>query len=330
MTHSSRGRRLSALALAACSVVLVLSGCDAGTQPTSAEKLAKPGTPAVAAPAAVATAPLDWRSAAYQALGCSTRDEWLADGLPADAWDAGTVRTTSADVTGDGVDEALVQATCPAAVSTRADHVVVFAVTSARPRLLGVLGDDLFHPQADVVTEGTTVTLSGPTVAGDDPYCCPGHWGTVTYAWDGDAFVVTSRSEVPGVQPVASARPADGEHAGVLLSVGAGEVSVLVVEWFEGADAVAACREDGVPAPDTAWCNEYYVRDSGQGTTTVPVSASASLSYLDLGSMEDVAVDDVAELAGTPWVSANPEAAGYTRFRVKDGEITELSSIYMP
>ena len=89
------------------------------------------------------------------------------------------------------------QATCPAAVSTRADHVVVLDVTTAQPTVLGVLGDDLFHPQADVTTQGSTVTLSGPTVAGDDPYCCPGHWGTVTYAWNDVAFVVRSRSEVP-------------------------------------------------------------------------------------------------------------------------------------
>jgi hypothetical protein len=253
----------------------------------------------------------------------------VADGLPADAWDAHTVRTTFADVTGDGTDEALVQATCPAAVSTRADHVVVLDVTTAGPLLLGVLGDDLFHPQAEVTTEGTTVTLSGPTVADEDPYCCPGHWGTVTYGWDGAAFVVRSRSEVPGTQPAAGGGPADGEHVGVLLSVGDAEVSVLVVDWFEGADAVAACREDGVANHDTAWCNEYYVRGDGR-TTTVPVSASASLSYLDLSTMRDVAVDDVAALAGTYWVSADPEGAGYTRFRTVGGEITELASIYTP
>ena len=57
-------------------------------------------------------------------------------------------------MTGDGTDEALVQATCPAAVSTRADHVVVLDTTGAPPALLGVLGDDLFHPQADVTTDG--------------------------------------------------------------------------------------------------------------------------------------------------------------------------------
>jgi hypothetical protein len=326
VTHPPRGRTLPALVLTACLVVL-LAGCDAGMQPAPAGKAALE-KPAVAAPAADRSARVDWKSAAYSALGCLTRTEWVAEGLTAEAWDAQTVRTTFADVTGDGTDEALVQATCPAAVSTRADHVVVLDVTTSEPALLGVLGDDLFHPQADVATHGTTVTLSGPTVAGDDPYCCPGHWGTVTYAWDGAAFVVRSSSEVPGTQPT-SDQLADGEHVGVLLSVGDDEVSVLVVDFFEGADAVTACREDGVRVGDTAWCNEYYARDGGR-TTTVPVSASASLGYLDLGTMRTVAVDDVAALAGTYWVSADPESAGYTRFRTVDGEITAMESIYTP
>jgi len=326
VTHPPRGRSL-VLLLTACSAVL-LAGCDAGTQPAPAGTAA-PEEPAVAAPAADGSVPVDWRSPAYSALGCVTRSDWVAEGLPAEAWDALTVRTTFADVTGDGTAEALVQAACPAAVSTRADHVVVLDVTTARPALLGVLGDDLFHPQADVTTEGTTVTLSGPTVAGDDPYCCPGHWGTVTYAWDGAAFVVRSSSETSGTQPAAGGELADGEHVGLLRSVGADEVSVLVVDFFEGADAVTACREDGVPVRDTAWCNEYYVRDGGR-TATVPVSASAALSYLDLGTMETVAVDDVAALTGTYWVSADPEGAGYTRFRTGDGEITAMESIYTP
>ena len=327
MTHTPRGRSLPALVLAACSAAL-LAGCDAGTPPAAADKAALE-KPAVAAPAAGGSAPVDWRSPAYSALGCVTRTEWVAEGLPAAAWDAQTVRTTFADVTGDGTDEALVQATCPAAVSTRADHVVVLDLTTVRPALLGVLGDDLFHPQADVTTEGTTVTLSGPTVAGDDPYCCPGHWGTVTYAWDGAAFVVRSRSAVTATQPAGGGELADGEHVGVLLAIGDDEVLVVVVDFFEGADAVTACREDGVADRDTAWCNEYYVRGEGR-PATVPVSESASLRYLDLATSEDVAVDDVAALTGTYWVSEDPEGAGYTRFRTVDGEITAMESIYTP
>lgn len=333
MTHSSRGRRIRATAVAACSAVLLLAGCDADSLASRPDRsaLENPAVPAVAVPAADSAPRVDWKAQAYLATGCDTRTEWVADGLPAEVWDAETVQTTFVDVTGDGTDEVLVQVTCPAAASTRANHVVVLDPSTPRLTLLGVLGDDLFHPSATVTTDGTTVTLSGPTIADDDPYCCPGHWGTVTYAWDGIHFVVEERSEVAGTHPAAaSGRMADGEHVGLLVSVGSDEISVVVVDWFAGADAVAACREDGVRNHETAWCNQYYVRDSDAQPVTVPVSDSASLSYLDLTTMADVVVDDITELAGTYWVSQNPEGAGYTRFRTENGVITALASIYTP
>jgi hypothetical protein len=329
VTHPPRPRRL--WALLACSAALLLSGCSPAEQQAAPGKAQeKPDAVAVTVPAADDAAARDWKSAAYRAVGCSTRAAWVSEGLPADAWDGAAVRTTSTDVTGDGTDEVLVQLTCPAAVSTPADHVVVFAGTGGEPTLLGVLGDDLFFPQADVTTDGATVSLSGPTVADDDPYCCPGHRGTVTYAWDGTRFVVASRSEVPGTRPVSDAWPADGEHVGVLLSVGDDVVTVLVVDFFEGADAAAACREDGVAGTGTAWCTEYYVRERDEEAVTLPVSPSASLSYLDLLTMETVAIDDVAALTGTYWVSEDPEGAGYSRFRTEAGVITELASVYTP
>lgn len=329
MTPSSPGRRLRASAVAVCSAVLLLAGCGAGAHPGAPARDKAAAEKPVAAPVADSGSRVDWKAAAYAALDCTSHSEWLAEGLPAAGWDDETVRTTAADVTGDGADEILVQATCPAAASTRADHVVVFAVAGRTPELLGVLGDELFLTEATVSLGGTTVTLSGPTVAGGDPYCCPGHRGTVTYAWDGVRFVVETRSEVP-VSSTGATPLSDGEHVGLLLSVGADEVVVDVVEWFEGDAARAACREDGVPVDESAWCTQYYLRGAGDGGTRVQVSADATLRYLDLETMETVALGDVTELAGTPWVSENPDAGGYTRFRTEDGVITAMESIYTP
>ncbi|MGY1751528.1 hypothetical protein [Blastococcus sp. SYSU D01042] len=194
MTSSPRGRLRRFLAVGAA---LVLAGCAAG--PGAAE-----GGGKAAAKAVPATAADDLEGLAYEAFGCASRTDWVAAGLPADAWDDGTVRRTAADVTGDGVAEVLVQAGCPSATSTPASRVVVLDVSGAAPALLGVLGGDLFFPEATVSTAGATVTLSGPTVAGDDPTCCPGHVGTVTYAWDGARFVVEALNEVPGSAPVAT------------------------------------------------------------------------------------------------------------------------------
>jgi hypothetical protein len=310
--------------------VLLLAGCDTERGSDASGPLGAPVQVPVAAPVADSGLRVDRKAAAYEALDCPTRADWVADGLPAAAWDDETVRSTVADVTGDGLAETLVQVTCPAAASGRADHVVVLGTTGSAPRLLGVLGGDLFHPQATVAVDGTTVTMSGPTVAGTDPICCPAHWGTVTYAWDGARFVVASRSEVLGPGPATPGALADGEHVGVLRSVGSGEVVVAVVEWFEGAAAVAACRADGVPVGETAWCTEYYGRDPGGPALRLPVADSASVTWLDLASMERVRVDDVADLAGTPWVSEDPDGAGWTRFRTAAGVVTALESIYTP
>jgi hypothetical protein len=335
VTLAPRVRRTWLSAAAALCAVALVSGCDAGDQPAAPDDAReKTAVPAVAAPVDATPSYVrttDWKAASYEVLDCYPRDQWIADGFPANAWDDETVQTTTVDVTDDGADEVLVQVTCPAPTSTRANHVVVFDVTAAQPRLLGVLGDDLFHPQADVTTDGTTVTLSGPTIAGGDAYCCPGHWGTVTYEWSGSRFVVASKDEIRGTQPPAAPqRLADGEYVGMLHSVEDDRITVDLVEWFEGADAAAACREDGVPIHESAWCTAYYVRNPDRQLVGAQVAGSASVSYLDLVTMETVEVDDVTELGGTYWVSAVQDGAGYSRFRSEDGVVTELESIYTP
>lgn len=100
MTFSSRGRPVRALASTAGFLVLLTAGCDAGTTPAPVGEgaLEEPAATAVAAPAAGnTTTPLGWKTPAYAALGCATRAGWVADGLPADAWDAATVQTTFVD-----------------------------------------------------------------------------------------------------------------------------------------------------------------------------------------------------------------------------------------
>ncbi|MBN1091768.1 LppP/LprE family lipoprotein [Blastococcus sp. TML/M2B] len=199
MTIPPRARRLRAAAVVACSALLLLAGCEAG--PHAATPVAGKA-PATSEPVATR---VDWKTAAYAALDCAPRDAWVAGGLPGELWDAETVRRSVADVTGDGADEVLVQLGCPSAVSTPAERVAVFDVRGSAPRLIGVLGEELFLTRAAVTADGTTVELTGPTVAGTDPYCCPGHTGSVTYAWDGALFVVRSLTETPAAPDVRAA-----------------------------------------------------------------------------------------------------------------------------
>ncbi|MGY1744018.1 hypothetical protein [Blastococcus sp. SYSU D00695] len=310
---SRRALRLPALLLAGGAA---LGGCTTGVTGT-----------AEAAPAAPEVSP-DWTSLSLAAAGCPSRAAWVADGLPGEDWDALTVTTSRADVTGDGSAEVLVVGACPSPVSQPGEHVVVFDVSRGEPAALGVLGEGIRFSGAAVSTDGPTLTVSGTAVAGDDPTCCPGHWAGVSYRWTGSAFALADRVAVRTGRPVVAGDLPDGDHVGVVRAVTADTVYVDLVEWFEGPDAAAACAADGVP--DNGWeqCGAYHVRDTDDEVTALPVRAGAPASYLDPWSAEEVPVASVGALAGTPAVS--DAGHPYTRLTVAGGEVTGVEGVYVP
>ncbi|MGY1773888.1 hypothetical protein [Blastococcus sp. SYSU D00813] len=308
-----RALRLPALLLAGGAV---LGGCAVGGQAQAPDA----GTPDLA---------LDWKALAYGAAGCASRDEWVADGLPAADWDALAVTTSTADLTGDGTAEVLVVAACPSAASEPGEGVVVLDVSRGEPATLGVLGEGIAFQGASVSAQGRSLTVAGPAAAGADPTCCPGHWASVTYSWSGSAFVLAEQVAVPTTLPVVAADLPDGEHVGFVRAVTDGTVYVDLVEWFEGADAAAACAADGVA--DNGWeqCSAYYARDVDDAVSALPLRAGAAASYVDPWTGDSVEVASAAELAGTPAVSAPGEHA-YVRLTVASGEVTALAGIYVP
>ncbi|WP_409331940.1 hypothetical protein [Trujillonella humicola] len=303
-----RALRLPALLLAGGAV---LSGCATAGQPAGPE-----------------LAP-DWKAAAYDATGCASRAAWVADGLPAADWDASTVSTSTADVTGDATAEVLVVTACPSAASEPGESVVVLDVGRGEPVALAVLGEGVAFQGATVRADGRSLTVAGPAAAGADPTCCPGHWASLTYAWTGSAFVLAEQVAVPTTRPVLAAQLPDGEHVGLVRAVTGGAVYVDPVEWFEGPDAAAACAADGVH--DNGWeqCSAYHARDVDDEVVVLPVRAGAPASYVDPWTGGTVEVASVAELAGTPAVSAPGEHA-YVRLTVAGGEVTALAGIYVP
>lgn len=308
-----RALRLPALLLAGGAA---LGGCAVGGQAGTAE----PGTPDLA---------LDWKALAYGAADCASRDEWVADGLPAADWDGRTVTSSTADLTGDGTAEVVVVAACPSAASEPGEGVVVLDVSRGEPVTLGVLGEGVAFQGATVSARDRSLTVSGPAAAGADPTCCPAHWASLTYSWTGSAFVLAEEVAVPTTRPVAAADLPDGEHVGFVRAVTDGAVYLDPVEWFEGADAAAACAADGVA--DNGWeqCSAYHARDVDDQVVVLPVRAGAAASYVDPWTAEVVEVDSVAELAGTPAVSAPGEHA-YVRLTVAGGEVTAVAGVYVP
>ncbi|SEO75236.1 hypothetical protein [Trujillonella endophytica] len=268
----------------------------------------------------------DWKALAYDAAGCPSRAAWVADGLPPASWDDATVSTTQADVTGDGVAEVLVVAGCASAASEPGESVVVFGLAQGRPTALGVLGEGIPFQGATVAADGGSLTVSGPTPADEDPTCCPTHWSSVGYEWTGAGFSVTGQVTVRGSGPAGSDLP-DGEHVGVLRAASDDVVHVDLVEWFEGADAAAACVADGVT--DNGWeqCGTYYVRDADDRVTVLPVRPGAPASYVDAWTAEEVEVSSVGALAGT---SAVVDGSTYVRLTVVGGSVTEVAGVYVP
>ncbi|MGY1773890.1 hypothetical protein [Blastococcus sp. SYSU D00813] len=335
-SRPSRGT-LVATALAVCAL---LSACadqgdaapsgsaQAGT-PKTAERTGAAAVvePETAAPAFPADA--DWKLLSYPAAGCMTREEYTEGGyVGPEGWDAATVRTSSGDVTGDGVDEVLVLVNCPVPTSSMADVLVVLQATAGPPEVIGVLPDDVSFLGATVTTGDRALTLEGPSRTDADPMCCPGSWARATYSWTGSGFVLAERLEAATTQPFGREPLADGEYVAELADLGEDEVLVDVVQWFDGPAAEAACREDGNWSPDVsvAACSTYYWRNDNDLVRVLPVAAGASLRAFDPYAWTTVPVPDLAALGA--WSEQN-NGSGFYRFTVERGEVTVMEEFFV-
>lgn len=342
--RATTGRRLTTAAAVLLSCA-ALGACDAGTggwqagvrgsavgpsvAPLAADPTGAPTAPAAPTEDAVAElAGFDWQTPAYDAAGCSSREDWLAYGGRLEDWQT-TVEPVSTDLTGDRSPEALVTLTCPAMTSSRSTVVVVFDIAGPAPRVLEVLGDDQGFRGLELTTGPRTVTLSGASVSGEDPYCCPGHVGSVTYRWTGGSFVVTEEWRALTTQPLVAGGLDDGEHVVVVRAVAEDRVMVDLVEWFEGPAAVVACAQDGMVVLDGAFCSEYYVRNADDLVRELPVAEGARIEVPDTDTGRVHTVDDVRALAGTPMVSDLPQDGELMRVTVQDGAVTAMEHVFL-
>ena len=341
--RATTGRRWTAAAAVLLSCA-ALSACDAdgsgqwqagvreaAAGPSVAPLAADPTDDAPATPVDDVPAQLagyDWQTPAYDAAGCYSREDWLADGGWLEDWET-TLEPVFADVTGDRSPEALVALTCPVMTSSRSTVVVVFDTAGAAPRVLQLLGDGHGLRGLELTTGPRTVTLSGPSVSGSDPNCCPGHVGSVTYQWTGGSFVVTEEWQALTSQPLVAGGLDDGTHVVVVRAVAEDLAMVDLVEWFEGPAAVVACAQDGVVALDGAFCSDYYVRNVNDLVRALPVADGARIDVPDTDTGRVHTVDDVRALAGTPMVSDLAQDGELMRVTVQDGALTAMEHIFL-
>jgi hypothetical protein len=309
-----------AAALLACAL---LAGCGQSMEGTAAA-----AEPTASAPPAVPElSQAEWKSLAYGPAGCESRESWVSQGLAASAWDDWPIVIHAGDLTGDGRAEVVAQLVCPHPASTPAQVLVAFEFSEETPELLAVLRSDLYFPDSEVTVHEGSLVLDGQTIAEDDPYCCPGHWGHVEYEWTGGAFVVTEQVQALTTQAWADVRLPDGEHTGIIRAVTEDHVYIDQVEWFRGADAQRACAEDGAEAGYDDWCVNSYARNTDDRVVGLPVADGADARYWDDGVGREVIADHVSELAGTGAVATRSDSWSYWSFLVDDGEVTSMRRI---
>lgn len=307
-----------AAALSACAL---LTGCGAETMDRAA---------AAAEPTAAAVpelTPAEWKELAYEPAGCDSRASWVSQGWPAGVWDDWPIDTFAGDLTDDGSAEVVVQVVCPRATSTGAQVLVAFEVGGKTPEPLAVIRSDLFFPESEVTVDEGTLTLDGPTIAEDDPYCCPAHWGHVVYEWSDGAFVVTEQVEALTTQPWSDEPMPAGEHFGIIRAVTKDHVYVDLIEWFRGEDARQACAEDGGEPGAGDWCVGTYARNPSDLVVAVPAADDAGARYWDDGVGRVVTVDHVSALAGTGAVATRASSWTYWSLLVRDGEVTGMQRV---
>ena len=177
-------RRVPALVLSCISIALagLLGACGGG----GGAKTATPTRPS--SPAATSSASVT------PSLGIRTLDlSKVPDVRDLIASTGGVYVQTGviyADLTGDGIDDAVVPISSG---GTRGDVAfVVLAPSGAGTKtLLKVAPTDGSGGLAVAVVDGRLV-MTRPVYAPEDPNCCPSSLRKTTYAWDGKAFAVQS------------------------------------------------------------------------------------------------------------------------------------------
>ncbi|MCZ2812117.1 SGNH/GDSL hydrolase family protein [Modestobacter sp. VKM Ac-2979] len=273
------------------------------------------------------TANTDWYAEAVAARGCANTVV-----APSPGSDENT--QTTVDVTEDGYPDMLVELRCPTGTGSSPMEVVVFDLQGDQPAVLGHLqGDEqddaYFSLTADLTTSGRDISIAGRMFGPTDPPCCPLHFGAATWRWDGAEFRLQEAESALTDQPIRHEGLPDGTYYGILRGAFSGEVYIDQVIRYEGAEAQAACNEDGVTPSGPGECTDVYFRNQDQLVRAMaivgPVAytpdefSEVTVRPADLGTLDtDFPVSD-DDLYRTGPVF---------RFGVSGGEVTHMEPGY--
>jgi hypothetical protein len=211
------------------------------------------------------------------------------------------VRKVSADLTGDGLPEAVVVVQCAHAASEWPHSAYVYSDATGQPTLIGTLvrqGNENYV--TGVRASGHTVTL---TLRGWSLYaagCCPDLVFRQVFTWTGSTFSAGSRTDV--------LHPCDGQGDALPISVvddgGATGHAAITLVWRNRLPQ--SCTLTGFPGVDGEQSGGPTVHAARAGVPFQPVTlapggyASALLEWATIGSDGGSCVASSTDLLVTP------------------------------
>jgi hypothetical protein len=177
-------------------VILSVTACTGsparhpGSQAAGANPAAGDAAKAVESPPASAFAAVDWPVYARKFFGCASPS--------GESWDQFLPDVRYADVTGDGIPDALVIGACPSSTSGNPVEVVIFSGAS-QPSNLQEIADlpqesNEYFVSMNVTIKGTVISLDGSSYdSPQTPLCCPDAQLTMVYQWHSGRFTQVSR-----------------------------------------------------------------------------------------------------------------------------------------
>jgi len=111
-------------------------------------------------------------------------------------------------------------------------------------------------------------------------------------------------------------------------------ITLDLIDWFTGEDAVKACAADRVTTTDDDWCVAYYYRNNDKTTVTTPMTAGVTirLAWDHSGNAcSDPTSDEACKFTVAQFpVQVGQHAPTLADVGVNGGKVISITGIFTP
>jgi WD40 repeat protein len=166
-----------------------------------------------------------------------------------------------------------------------------------------------------------------------DLRCAPADAGSLTrstavtsgHATAGRTSHSSPRPSSPA--PAATSRIENGLYYGYLRQVRLPTITYDQVDWFTGAAAKQACRDDKVQPGDSALCNDYYVRNKNPLLRTLDVGTDAKATLSEESPEQSTAIP-LPELSTQ--LSLGRLSNSVFKLTVRGNRLVAINQVFIP